>query len=588
MLRITEDPVRAACDVASIMYTSGTSGPSKGVLMPHAHCFLFGLGTIDNLRLDSRDTYYVVLPLFHANGLFIQVYACLIAGARAVVRRRFSPSAWLQDVRRHGATITNTLGILSSFVFEQPAHADDRDHRLRLLMAAPNIPEHEAVWRSRFGIGCVLSGFGMTEANIPAWGTPEDTKPGTAGRVYARHFEVEIRDPDTDLPKRAGEVGEIMVRPRTASGFMAGYHAMPEKTVEAWRNLWFHTGDAGIIDEEGYLTFVDRIRDCIRRRGQNISSYEVEAAVMRVPGVAEVAAFAVPASRKGGEDEVMLAVVLEQGSGVTCADLAAHADADLPRFARPRFIEIVGALPKTPTGKVQKVELRKRPLTDKVWDREAPVGAREIELAGMIRSTDRSANEAVGERPSSEKRHEKITSDAAGAALLLLSLAAGAASAGPSGEVRIGILTDRSGPYADAAGQGSTVMAELAVEDFGGQLFGKPVAIVSADHQNKTDVGTSIARQWLDVDKVDAIFDTPNSGVMLAVQEVVRTKGGLLFASGGGRVELHRGPVLAVRLPMDLRHVRARERGGARAGAGGAEDLVPRPGRLRVRRGLGG
>lgn len=371
-----------ACDVASIMYTSGTSGPSKGVLMPHAHCFLFGLGTIDNLRLDSRDTYYVVLPLFHANGLFIQVYACLIAGAKAVVRRRFSPSAWLQDVRRHGATITNTLGILSSFVFEQPAQPDDRDHRLRLLMAAPNIPEHEAIWRTRFGIGCVLSGFGMTEANIPAWGTPEDTKPGTAGRVYARHFEVEIRDPDTDVPKKAGEVGEIMVRPRTASGFMAGYHAMPEKTVEAWRNLWFHTGDAGIIDEEGYLTFVDRIRDCIRRRGQNISSYEVEAAVMRVPGVAEVAAYAVPASRKGGEDEVMLAVVLEQGSGLTCADLAAHADADLPRFARPRFVEIVDALPKTPTGKVRKVELRNRPIAAGAWDREAPVGAREIELAG--------------------------------------------------------------------------------------------------------------------------------------------------------------------------------------------------------------
>lgn len=125
-------------------------------------------------------------------------------------------------------------------------------------------------------------------------------------------------------------------------------------------------------------------------------------------------------------------------------------------------------------------------------------------------------------------------SSAAAGVALLLALAANAASAGQNGEVRIGVLTDRSGPYADASGQGSTVMAELAVEDFGGQLFGKPIAIVSADHQNKTDVGTSIARQWLDVDKVDAIFDTPNSGVMLAIQEVVRTKGGLLFASGGG------------------------------------------------------
>ena len=369
-----DGPGPRASDVAAIMYTSGTSGPSKGVLMPHAHCFLFGLGSLDNLRLQSTDTCYVVLPLFHANGLFMQVYGCLIAGAKAVIRRRFSASAWLADVRRHGATITNTLGILSSFIFEQPPQPADRDHRLRLVMAAPNIPEHETVWRSRFGIACVVSGFGMTESNIVAWGTPDDIKAGTSGRVYGRHFEVTILDPETDLPMRAGKVGEIAVRPRTASGFMAGYHAMPEKTVEAWRNLWFHTGDAGLLDEDGYLTFVDRIKDCIRRRAENISSYEIEGAIMRLPGVAEAAAYAVPASRKGGEDEVALAVVLEQGASLDCAQVARHADAHLPRFAWPRFVEILEALPKTPTGKVQKVALRKRALSAQAWDREASTG----------------------------------------------------------------------------------------------------------------------------------------------------------------------------------------------------------------------
>ena len=370
-----DGPEPRVSDVAAIMYTSGTSGPSKGVLMPHGHCFLFGLGAVDNLRLGSGDTYYVVLPLFHANGLFMQVYGCLIAGAKAVIRRRFSASAWLADVRHHGATITNTLGILSSFIFEQPAQPADRDHRLRLVMAAPNVPEHEAIWRSRFGVASVTSGFGMTESNIVAWGTPGETKADTSGPVYDKHFEVAILNPDTDARLAIGEVGEIAVRPKTASGFMAGYHGLPEKTVEAWRNLWFHTGDAGRLDEDGYLTFVDRIKDCIRRRGENISSFEVEAIIMRLPGVAEVAAYAVPASRKGGEDEVALAIVQEQGAKLDCLQIAQHADQYLPSFARPRFVQLVESLPKTPTGKVQKVELRQRAWAAQAWDRETASGA---------------------------------------------------------------------------------------------------------------------------------------------------------------------------------------------------------------------
>ncbi|PIK73805.1 long-chain fatty acid--CoA ligase, partial [Methylobacterium frigidaeris] len=190
--------------------------------------------------------YYVVLPLFHANGLFMQVGGCLIAGATAMVRQRFSATAWLRDIRATGATATNTLGVLSAFVFEQPPGPDDRDHRLRLILAAPNVPEHEAIWKSRFGVETVVSGFGMTEVNIVVWGSAGASRPGTSGRVYDRHFEVEIHDPETDTRRDPGRIGEIVVRPRTPFGFMAGYDGMPEKTVEAWRNLWFRTGDAGI------------------------------------------------------------------------------------------------------------------------------------------------------------------------------------------------------------------------------------------------------------------------------------------------------------------------------------------------------
>jgi crotonobetaine/carnitine-CoA ligase len=151
---------------------------------------------------------------------------------------------------------------------------------------------------------------------------------------------------------------------------MAGYHGLPEKTVEAWRNLWFHTGDAGVMDETGLLTFVDRLKDCIRRRGENISAAEVEGAVMQLPGVAEVAAFAVPSSLRGGEDEVMLAVVLMPGSGLSPQTIADHADRVLPRFAQPRFIEVVEELPKTATGKVQRAQLRRRGAGPATWDRE--------------------------------------------------------------------------------------------------------------------------------------------------------------------------------------------------------------------------
>ncbi|GGC63198.1 AMP-binding protein [Chelatococcus reniformis] len=365
-----DGPMPQAHDIAAIMYTSGTTGPAKGVLMPQAHCFLFGFGAVDCLKVSEADTYYIVLPLFHANGLFMQLYACLIAGATAVVRRRFSAAGWLNDVQRYGATITNALGVVSAFVVDTPPRPDDRDHKLRLVLAAPNPAEHVPVWRERFGIAAVSSGFGMTEVNIVAWGSAEGTLPGSAGKPYDRFFEVSIRDPQTDAELAIGDVGEIMVRPRLASGFMAGYHAMPDKTVEAWRNLWFHTGDAGRIDTDGYLHYVDRIKDCIRRRGENISSFEVEQVIAQVPGVAEVAAFAVPATLSGGEDEVMLAVIARPGARLTPEDIARHADPELPRFALPRYIEIVDALPKTPTEKVRKAELRRRGIGPATWDRE--------------------------------------------------------------------------------------------------------------------------------------------------------------------------------------------------------------------------
>ena len=364
-------PMPRPSDLACIMYTSGTTGAPKGVLMPHGHCFLFGLGVVDNLGVDAGDHYYVCLPLTHANGLLMQLGAVLIAGARATVRARFSASSWLHDIRQCGATLTNTLGAISAFVIAQAPGGQDRDHQLRALLSAPNHPDHDRAWRERFGIADVVGGYGMTETNIPLYGRLGELRPGTCGRAYDKYFEVEIRDADTDFPLACGEVGEIMVRPRVAQGFMAGYFGLPAKTVEAWRNLWFHTGDAGRMDRDGYITFIDRIKDCIRRRGENISATDIEASFLDLQGIQEIAAFAVPSSIEGGEDEIMLAVVLQAGADVSAQEIAEHARRKMPKFAQPRYMEFMSGLPKTASEKVRKTELKLAGVTERTIDLQA-------------------------------------------------------------------------------------------------------------------------------------------------------------------------------------------------------------------------
>jgi crotonobetaine/carnitine-CoA ligase len=357
-------------DVAMIMYTSGTTGPSKGVLMPHGHCYLFGLGLARAVGLTPDDRYYVCMPLFHANALLMQVVGCLLAGAPAHVARRFSASTWLDEVRAVEATLTNALGVIPEFIFRQPPTARDREHRLRRIMAVPIGAEWGAAFEARFGVR-FIQGYGMTECNIPAYGDPDDPlEPGCAGPVVSEWFEVRIVDPDTDEPLPVDGVGEIVVRPRLASGFSAGYFRMPERTVEAWRNLWFHTGDAGRLDARGRLWFVDRIKDCIRRRGENISAYEIEQALNAHPAVAESAVVGVRVAGAGGEEEVK-ACIVPAGAPPDPVEVLDWCAARMPRHAVPRFLEFVAALEKTATGKVRKPDLRAAGVTPATWDRES-------------------------------------------------------------------------------------------------------------------------------------------------------------------------------------------------------------------------
>jgi carnitine-CoA ligase len=360
--------------IAAIMYTSGTTGPAKGVLLPHGHCYLFGLGSVDATGLTEDDVYYVNMPLFHVNALFIQVMAAHLAGARVHLVERFSPNRWLSEAIESGATITNLLGVMPEFVFNTAPSPRDREHKLRMIMAVPISKEWGQAFEERFAVR-FLQGFGMTECGMPLWGDRHDPEPiiaGCAGYPVTEYYELRIANPETDEPLPRGEVGELLIRPRVPGCFSAGYYRMPERTVEAWRNLWFHTGDACCMDERGRVHYIDRIKDCIRRRGENISAFEVEQVLNQHPQVAECAVVGVKVEGAGGEEEVKAIIVVAEGAGnPDCIDLLDFCAERMPRFAVPRFIEFIAELDKTASGKLRKAALRDAGVTAETWDRES-------------------------------------------------------------------------------------------------------------------------------------------------------------------------------------------------------------------------
>jgi crotonobetaine/carnitine-CoA ligase len=355
-------------EIAMILYTSGTSGSAKGVLMPQAHCYLFGQLLAKAQQVTAGDVFYVSMPMYHVNALLMSIGCCLIVGARVHVARRFSASHWLSEIRACGATVTNTLGVMPEYILAQPPKSDDRDHSLSRMMAVPVSASLVEAFQARFGVRLVQM-YGMTECNIVAHADPQaPTPPGCSGPVVSDFFDVRIADPETDVERPVNQIGEILVRPRRPGCFMQGYAGKPEETVRSWRNLWFHTGDAGHLDEAGRLYFVDRLRDCIRRRGENISPYDVEQAINAHPAVKESAAVGVKVVGAGGEEEVMACVVLS--GPLEAVDLVDWCVQRLPRFSVPRFVRFLDRLEKTTTGKVKKGSLRDAGVTEDTWDRE--------------------------------------------------------------------------------------------------------------------------------------------------------------------------------------------------------------------------
>jgi crotonobetaine/carnitine-CoA ligase len=353
-----------ARDLLTILYTSGTTGPSKGVCCPHAQYFWWGVNTAALLELGDDDALCSALPLFHTNALNT-FFQALLLGIPVTFERRFSASDFYAGLSRSQATCTYVLGAMVPILLARERCREEQEHRVRRALA-PGVPARfHAEFKERTGI-TLIDGWGSTETNFVLGTTADKQRPGLMGPVHEGFSARVVDAEDNEVPD--GQPGELVVRADAPFAFATGYFSAPEKTAEAWQNLWFHTGDRVIRESDGYFRFIDRIKDAIRRRGENISSFEVEQVLLQHPAVANAAAFPVRSSL--AEDEVMAAVVLHAGQTLTHVDLIRHCEPRLPYFAVPRYVEFVTALPMTESGKVQKYKLTERGVTGTTWDRE--------------------------------------------------------------------------------------------------------------------------------------------------------------------------------------------------------------------------
>lgn len=373
-------------DVQMIMYTSGTTGPSKGVMCTHAQEQTGGIFMAEQMGYTEADVLYTCLPLFHANAIRITVTAALWAGATVAMARRFSASNFWSDIRKYEATQFNALGAMANILIQAPPSPADRDHKLRICNIVPAFSVSQtADFERRFGAQ-VTSLYGSTEMCCPIYA---NASTGTArwpscGKIVAP-FEMRVVD-DNDFELPVGQVGEWILRSREPWHVFQGYLDMPAETMAAWRNGWFHTGDRGYMDAESFFYFVDRKKESIRRRGENISSYEVETAICCHPAVLECAAVAIPSEL--GEDEVMVYLVLRPDIVLSETDLIRFCEANMAHFMIPRFVAFLPALPKTPSEKVEKYKLQQMAQQNRatLWDREKVLGRNQSRMASAARA----------------------------------------------------------------------------------------------------------------------------------------------------------------------------------------------------------
>jgi carnitine-CoA ligase len=346
----------------AIWYTSGTTGPSKGVRSSYLHSYtMFGPRTWP--FVTAEDRWLVNLPLYHLGGTGLWNAMILRGGSVAFVEKFRTPDFW-PAVREMGATCTFLLGTMAAFLESAEPADGDRDHPMRLMFQVPVVDDVPA-FAERFGVE-VRSVYNMTEINMPIFTGPTPPQPGVCGTVRPG-CEVRLVD-DDDLEVPVGEVGEFVVRSDVPWSMNHGYYKNPEATADAWRNGWFHTGDMGRRDAEGNFYFVDRKKDAVRRRGEFVSSLELEIELCAHPAVSTAAVIGIPNAY--AEEDIMAVLRPADGATIDPAGLVEWLRSRVAHFMVPRYVRVVDAFPMTPTEKIRKTELRDEGLTPDTWDRE--------------------------------------------------------------------------------------------------------------------------------------------------------------------------------------------------------------------------
>ncbi len=347
--------------IQSLSYTSGTTGSSKGVPLVNSHAFSPACTFLKVTDLEQSDTLYSPLPLFHGVASRLGVLPALMVGAHAVLGDRFSASRYWKEATECGATAAHVIHTIPQVLLSQPPSPFDRAHKVRRIY----IGHYDPAFEERFNTH-LLQAYGLTETGVVMYMPVVGRRPGSVGKAH-EDWQAQIVD-EEDVPVAHGTPGEIVLRPLRPHIMMQGYLNKADETVRTWRNLWFHTGDIGKQDEDGYFYFVDRKKERIRRRGENVSSTDVESGVAAHPSILECVALPHPAP--GGEDDIRIVAVLHEGATLSAVELMDWLQDRLPRFMLPSYIEFVDALPRTPSNKIEKYRLVQQGLGASAWGRE--------------------------------------------------------------------------------------------------------------------------------------------------------------------------------------------------------------------------